>query len=86
MPSSGVYIGGWRITGHGYVAIDVLPRIPKVCGCMVKVWQAWDNQYTRDGVSIWDLLGKTSDSAYHTKRSDLERIYVSTRYNKLSQY
>ena len=32
-----------------------------------------------DGVSIWDSLGITSDSAYHTKTSDLERIYLSTR-------
>ena len=33
----------------------------------------------QDGVSIWDSLGKTSDSEYHTKKSDLKRIYLSTR-------
>ena len=37
-----MYIGRCRIICCGYVAIYVLPRIPQVYECVVKVWQAWD--------------------------------------------
>ena len=40
---------------------------------------AKEKHQDEDGVSIWDSLGKTSDSAYHTKRSGVEHIYLGTK-------